>query len=195
MKRKRFYFLILAISVMLVSCNRDDEPKTFRLDPNAKIYIKPSTTAAKAFQAAKSTAVHLTPLEVVKQADVLVFFNDLVSDTRLMATFVGKDTISETPALLRWGTDIIHDTDGYGNYGLQKDFIYGYDMVICRGNFQKTDTIAYIPNSVVKNARDLILQALQDKDTAAVYGHFENAFRFIPITGPEYEILKNRGEN
>jgi hypothetical protein len=191
--KKLIYLLVLALVVM--SCDNSNEPKTFSLDPNAKIYIKASETKAKAFQAVKSKSEHLTALEVVKQADVLVFYNKDLGDSYAMAMFVGKDTVSNPPALLRWATDIIYDTDGYGHYGLTTEFINGHDFVICRGNAQWRDTIAYIPNAVMFEARRLILESLANKDTVSVYIHFQNAFRFIPITGPEYEVLKARGEN
>lgn len=192
--KRLILFLILAVGLVLASCD-NDEPKIFRLNPNATVKIKPEPTVQKIFKAASSNPEHLNPIEIVKQADVLVFYNKDLGDSYAMATFVGKDTVSNPPALLRWATDIIYDTDGYGHYGLQTDFINGKDFVICRGNAQWRDTIAYIPNAVMQNARSLILESLSQKDTAAVYGHFENAFRFLPITGREYVELQKRGEN
>lgn len=196
MKQK---LLLLSVLFIIASCNKNEEQQEiFRLDPNAKVYVKPDVNSVK-FDYAKSSVEHLTPLEVVKQADVLNFYNNLISDTYCTATWVGKDTISETPALLRWGTDIIYDTDGYGHYGLQTDFIYGYDMVICReyrsNSITMYDTLAYIPNSVIINARNAIQEALESRDTAAVYGIFKDAFKFIPITGEEWRELKKQGLN
>jgi hypothetical protein len=179
-------FLLLILAVAITACKKDPEP--FRLDPNAKVYVKPSS------EIQTKSSDHLSPLEVVKQATTLRLYNDIsfpgVFGT---ATWVGKDTISAIPALLRWGTDIIYDTTGNGDYGIQKDFIYGYDMVICRGLYPNYDTIAYIPNAIVLNAREAILLAFEKKDTKSVYELFQEAFRFIPITGAEYKQLKGQG--
>ena len=177
--------------LLFIACESDNSKPKFRLDPNAKVYVKA--------QISSKSADHLTPLEVVKKATVLNFHNDLLSSSYATATWVGKDTISAEPALLRWGKDIIYDTDGYGHYGLQTDFIYGYDMVICSGamvNGQpRYDTLAYIPNANITAAREAILEALEAKDTVAVYGIFKDAFKFTPITGAEWRALKAQGLN
>lgn len=185
--------LILSAAILLMSaCESDNSKPKFRLDPNAKVYVKA--------QISSKSADHLTPLEVVKRATVMNGFNLEVAGTSPITwTWVGKDTISAEPALLRWGTDIIYDTDGYGNYGLQREFIYAFDLVICSGamvNGQpRYDTLAYIPNSNITNARAAIIQAYESKDTSAVYDIFKNAFKFIPITGAEWRALKAQGLN
>ena len=186
---KKLLFIFSIMLLFAVSCE-DDDTKVFKIDPDAKIYVK-AETATK--HATKST---LTPLEVVKQAQYLMGRNDSIApDSPLTWTWVGKDTISEEPALLRWGTDIIYDMTGYGDYGIQYAFINSYDLVICIGNLLPTDTIAYIPNANMINAKALILEAYANQDTAAVYGVFKDAFRFIPITGAEWRTLKAQGLN
>lgn len=177
--------------MIFAACKKDEQPSPFRLDENAKVYVKPRTTLKSDF-IAKSDGVHLTPLEVVKQATTMNGFNDLIGQSYITWMWVGKDTVSEVPALLRWGTDVIFDTDGYGHYGLQREFVYAYDLVICRGVYPNYDTIAYIPNSNMTSARENILKALEAKDTLAVYDIFKNAFKFIPITGAEWKDLKKQ---
>lgn len=186
--------LTIIISVFIFACKKSDEntKEKFKIDPNAKVYVKPNITKSLALNKSKE---HLSYLEVVKQARVLNYYNDLIAESYCNAMWVGKDTVSETPALLRWGTDIIYDTDGYGHYGLQTEFIYGYDMVICKGIHPHYDTIAYIPNVNITNAREAIIEALEAKDTIAVYDIFKNAFKFIPITGSEWKLLKKQGLN
>lgn len=179
--------------LLFIACESDNSKPKFRLDPNAKVYVKGQVSASK-------DANHLTPLEVVKKATVMNGFNLEVAGTSPITwTWVGKDTISAEPALLRWGTDIIYDTDGYGNYGLQREFIYAFDLVICSGamvNGQpRYDTLAYIPNANITAAREAILEALEAKDTVAVYGIFKDAFKFTPITGAEWRALKAQGLN
>lgn len=187
--------LLLSMFFLIASCNNNEEQhEIFRLDPDAKVYVKPGANAAKIIDA-KNVGEHLTPLEVVKQATYLVGYNELISGSEITWTWVGKDTVSAEPALLRCGTDIIYDTDGYGHYGLQTDFIYGHDFIICTGGLNTEDTIAYIPNSNIINARNAIIEALENKDTVAVYDIFKNAFKFIPITGAEWKELKAQGLN
>lgn len=185
---KTIYYLLAAL-LLLGACEDDDE-KSFKIDPDAKIYVKAETSTK---YATKST---LTPLEVVKQAQFLMGHNDSIAgDSPLTWTWVGKDTISEEPALLRWGSDIIYDMTGYGDYGIQYAFINSYDLVICTGDLLPDDTIAYIPNSTMINAKALILEAYGNQDTSAVYSSFKDAFKFIPITGAEWRALKAQGLN
>jgi hypothetical protein len=187
--------LLLSMFFLIASCNNNEEQhEIFRLDPDAKVYVKPDLNAARTI-GAKNVGEHLTPLEVVKQATFLNGYNYDISSTPIIWTWVGKDTISETPALLRWGTDIIYDTDGYGHYGLQTEFINSVDLVICKGEFRLYDTIAYISNNNILTAKAAILEALAEKDTVAVYDIFKNAFKFIPITGAEWKALKAQGLN
>lgn len=190
---KKLLFII-SIMLLFVACEKEEPAKVFRLDPDAKVYVKPSAVS-KGIIDAKNVGEHLTPLEVVKQATFLNGYNFDISNTPIVWTWVGKDTVSETPALLRWGRDIIYDTDGYGHYGLQTEFINSVDLVICRGEFRQYDTIAYIPNSNVIQAKAAILEALAQKDTAAVYAIFKDAFKFIPISGAEWKQLKAQGLN
>jgi hypothetical protein len=189
-------FLILAVTILATGCKRD-EPKVFRLDPNATVKIKPAPTVQKSAQFVKSNSEHLSPLEVVKQTTTLIFHNSMISSSPIYMIWTDnlKDTVSYEPALLRYASDIIYDKTGYGNYGLQTDFIYGSNMVLCKGQHPIYDTIAYIPNSNIVNARTIILSALEAKDTASVYGVFNDAFKFVPITGSEYKELQKKGLN
>lgn len=186
---------IFSLMLLMAACEKDEPKKIFRLDPDAKVYVKPDAGAAKIIDA-KNVGEHLTPLEVVKQATALRGWNyEIAAQSPITWTWVGKDTISETPALLRWGTDIIYDTDGYGHYGLQTEFINSIDLVICKGDYPNYDTIAYIQKANMIAAKTQILEALENKDTVAVYAIFKDSFKFIPITGAEWKQLKAQGLN
>lgn len=187
--------LILLLSVILfASCDKQTDeptPKSFKIDPTAVVYIKAAPVTTKA-----ATAGHLTPLEIVKRATTMRFSNLVLAPNGSDCAGpvgMGRDTISATPAFIRYGTDIINE-DGFGKPYLVPDFIYAYDCVIeiFRSNHD-IDTIAYIPNSCFREAETKIKAALEAKDTTAVYGIFNNAFRFIPITGAEYRQLKKQG--
>jgi len=196
---KKIVFLLTCILLAATACEKNNEPdKVFRLDPDAKIFVKASTDQLKSLD--KASPEHLTPLEVVKQATVLMGYNfDIAPQSPITWAWVGKDTVSAEPALLRWGTDVIYDTDGYGNYGLQTEFINSVDLVICSGGMvdglPKYDTLAYIPNANMANAKEAILEALEARDTTSVYGIFKDAFKFIPITGAEWRTLRAQGLN
>lgn len=183
--------IILFTVLAFTACQKSNETpkKAFHIDPNSTVRFTGEISTK-----ASDTAT-LSPLEVVKQAEYLVGYNDNIASTSVTWTWPGKDTTSAEPALLRWGTDIIYDTTGYGDYGLQKAFIDAYDLVICKGDaINSTDTIAYIPNSTMQNARTAILRALNDHDTTTIYSIFKGAFKFIPITGAEYLQLKQNNQ-
>lgn len=177
--------------MVVASCSKDNV-KSFRINPDAKVYVKPQlTTKSAAFTKAGDQT--LSSLDVVRKATALQGFNSKIADSKLTWEWAGKDTISATPALLRLASDIIYDTDGYGHYGLQMEFIESRDFVICSGKYPAFDTIAYIPNANIISARQQILEAFEAKDTAAVYQIFNNAFRFTPITASAYRELKRQG--
>jgi len=112
-----------------------------------------------------------------------VGYNDETAEQSAVSwTWIGKDTVSETPALLRWGKDIVYDFKGCGGFGIQTKFINSYDLVICTGDLSPIDTIAYISNSNMVEARRKIIDAFVNQDTALIYEVFKNSFKFIPIT-------------
>lgn len=192
--KKALFFIVL--SILFVSCKENDpEVKKFTVDPTAVFYIKPATTQLKT---ALLSDNHLTPLEIVKRATTMRFSNLVLAPNGSDCAGpvgMGRDTVSTTPAFIRYGTDIITN-DGFGKPYLVPDFIYAYDCVIeiFRSNHD-IDTIAYIPNKCFRDAELAIKTALEAKDTASVYGIFQNAFKFIPITGTEYKELKKKGLN
>jgi hypothetical protein len=185
---KRFLFILLICT--LVSCEQE---KAFYLDPTTMLKIKGEKKALNVgSQRISENPEHLTPLEIVKRATNVRCYNAALNATTGLGAaigFAGKDTISEEPALLRYATDILHP-DGY----FIPDFLEAYDMVIevFRTN-NDIDTIAYIPNSVLREAEQKIRQAFDAQDYDEVYNLFYNAFKFRPITGAEYRELKAQG--
>lgn len=191
---KKIIFL-LSVLFTIISCSNDDKPKSFILDNNAKVYIKPITKGQKLSFSSKTSATHLTPLEIVKRATTMRFYNFNVTNSDIASGFAGKDTLSAVPAFLKYGFEIIN-VDGVGKPYVDPLFIGAQDCVIeiFRSN-KDIDTIAYIPNSVFIEAKLKIENALARQDTTAVYEAFKNSFTFIPITGAEYRELKRQGLN
>ena len=182
---------VAVMAIVLVGCGSKDEPKVFKLDPNAMISIRPATGAWKAPYFVKTTDSHLSALEIVKQTAGISFQNlPLFGNQSVDAGFANsqKDTISNPPCLKMWGTSIISQQGLY-----VPDFIESTDLVFCRTsptNYGKRDTVAYIPNAVLRAAELQIKTALEAKDTTAVYRIFNEAFTFTPITGTEWKNLK-----
>ena len=182
--KKLFFFALVAI---LAGCK--DEVKVFQLDPNAMISIRPAGGAFNASMKVKSTEAHLSALEIVKQTTNMSFYNDSVfGESVCYVNFAGRDTINLS--LKRWGADII-DIDG--NY--VSDFIKARDCVFVIIKNDGTpnitfDTVAYIPNSTLRDADKNIKFAYTAKDNETVYSLFDKAFTFTPITGAEWRALK-----
>ena len=60
---------------------------------------------------------------------------------------------------------------------------------------RKPDTLGYIPNSVVMEARKKITEAFNRQDYEECYRLFDNAYKFRPITGEAYRKLLKQGLN
>ena len=185
---------ITAISLLFFSCE-----ETFQLDPNAMISIKPAAGAWNAPQKVKSNdSTHLSAVDIVKQTNKLSFYN--IGQFGNQAVDRGfsqaqRDTISEIPSLKMFGTDIINQKGEY-----HPNFIEGTDCVLVRiinldMPNQIIDTVAYIPNSVIRTAETQIKAAYAALDNEEVYRIFNEAFTFIPITGAEWRTLKANNEN
>lgn len=59
---------------------------------------------------------------------------------------------------------------------------------------QKPDTIAYIPESVRKEALELTTKYYYEGNYTKVYEIFNKAYECVPITGAQYRKLKAEGK-
>lgn len=176
---KKILFFLLAIA--LISCDPKDDPiiDKGQLDPNAMITIRP----AKGVQL-RSTVIGLTALEVVQQASSIHFQTQYLDDIRQESMKVAgrgfnEETMKDysTPALKMLGIDVIN---AQGKY--IRDFTTAKSIFIVKvDNTNKVDTIAYVPDSVISNARPLIEAAYADSNYTEVYRIFNEAFTFLPI--------------
>jgi len=196
--KKLLYLLVLAL--LVVGCEKEPDTKKFSINQNAKVRIEGvQHSSAMRVKADSINPNYLSDLEIVKLADRMYGHNDDVWDKPYNLGWQGKDTISDNPALLRQASDVIADLTGYNEYGLVYEFLDAYDLTISRiankasnpsADKEILDTIAYIPNENIRNAKELILVAWEEKDTTAIYDVFNNAFKFHPITGEEWRALK-----
>ena len=203
--------LLLCVIALFTSCSSDDSDKSHRLDPNATILLNPDKSAfptAHAFTNAAdpddrpedqpgyySTTVpgdQLSPLDIVKQAGGLFFIPP--DDKGGNYTFDPHERDFDTPCLKMWGIDIINQ-EGELVYA----FIDAKDVVVWREhNFDQAteyeDTIAYLPNSVLRDAAPKIKAAYKAGNYEEVYKIFHEAYTFRPITGEQWEELKKKGQ-
>ncbi len=214
---KKLVFLLF-LAPLLMACG-SDTPET---PSNTKGKILPDQLVRiEAAQGVRTRAAEaeytedgeklLTALEVVKQGEVMagIFFNQ--PDTSLIwqpayyhygERGFGdwmRDTVSAVPALLMFSEDILSER------GLQPNYLKAYDVLILgkmkspeRNNkhgFFERDTIAYVPNSVLREAEKKIYKAYADSNYTEVYRLFHEAYKFIPITGKQWQRLKEAGKN
>lgn len=187
---KKLLFITI-VAIAFIGC-KTEEP--FKIDPNAMIYITEQTSAAKIAEAQRVKAEgseHLTGVQIVEQTKEILFVNSLGNWARYFHENQ-RDLTSETPKLMMFATDVITE---YGT--LSEEFITCTDVVLVRWLDDKgtRDTIAYIPNAVLRTAEIAIRDAFGKQDVDACYELFNDAYKFIPITGEEWQALKDAGQN
>lgn len=159
---------------MLMACEKNDIVDKGQLDPNAMIILRPGTGVQL-----RSSVTNLTALEIVQQALNIKwqshwFDNQYRDDaTQIGRGFREDQKDFNIPALKMLGIDIITDEGVY-----YKDFIYGYSVYITDNN---GDSIAYVPDAVINNARPLIEAAFASENYTEVYRLFNEAFTFLPM--------------
>lgn len=220
---KKFFYLILA-AVAFTACN-NDEPVPVnkgKLDPNAFIRIEAQKGVKSR---SKESSGDYSALDIARFGMAMEFYTEWkglekIKEYQSQKTFLNqRDTLSANPALLMFGTDII-DSEGRFN----KSFLFARDVVIFgvrykgklttygdRHSYQEEDpdnsldlliakhgikdTIAYIPNAVMREAQGRIEKAYNEGNYTEVYKLFHETFRFKPITGKKWRELKAQGLN
>ena len=219
---KKFIYILFA-AVAFTACN-NDEPTPIdkgRLDPSAFVRIE----AQKGVKSrSKESTDDYSALDIARFGMAMEFHTEWkglekIKELQLQKTFLNqRDTLSANPALLMFGTDII-DSEGRFN----KSFLFARDVVIFGKRYQgklttygdrqsygddfenslgyligkqgTKDTIAYIPNSVMREAQGRIEKAYNEGNYTEVYNLFHETFRFRPITGRKWRELKAQGLN
>lgn len=169
--------LFLLVGMLLISCNPEDVPETKgKLDPNAMIVIKP----AKGVQL-RSTVTGLTALEIVERATSMKlqmrYFDDLDNGQyKIAGRGFNEETMKDfnIPALKMLGIDVINAQGEYIRDLTTAKSVYITDI--------NGDTLAYVPDDVINNARPLIEAAYAEENYTEVYRLFDEAFTFLPIS-------------
>ncbi|OJV18115.1 MAG: hypothetical protein BGO30_03980 [Bacteroidetes bacterium 41-46] len=179
---KKLLFIIAVI--LIASCEKEPSSKG-KLNPNALISIRP----------AAGVKSNLSAKDIVKNTRNISFYNPAISGTVLTRAFAEAQRDTINVRLLMWGTDIIDQSGRYTG-----DFIEGRDFVFRKSvDMNATppvyDTIAYIPNAIITEARGKIITAFADSNFVEVYRLFDVAFTFTPTSGEEWRALKAAGQN
>lgn len=221
MKKLLFLFAALAFA----ACSSDEpeiKKPNGKLDPSAFIRIEAQKGIKSR---SKESMDDYSALDIARFGMAMEYRSEWswlekVKEYQGQKTFgEQRDTIGESPALLMFGTDII---DSEGRF--HKTFLHARDVVIFgvrykgklttygdRHSYQEEDldnslgvligkqgvkdTIAYIPNAVMREAQGKIEKAFNDSNYTEVYRLFHETFRFRPITGKKWRELKAQGLN
>ena len=194
---EKIYYLFI-IAILATACKVNEPTEPFKLDPLATVNIKPEKGAWKspAMRAKAENPLHLSALDIVKQTTVMQYYNPNIGvgsgKIERMFDKLQRDTISETPSLKMWATDIINDKGEY-----VPEFIEAHDIILIHFHEMTPttarDTIGYIPNSVIRAAQSAVKTAYDDNDPEEVLRLFNEVFIFRPVTGAEYKALKASG--
>ena len=174
--------IYLFVVVLLMAACKGNEPKKKVFDSNAMIVIRGQQGQQGVSPAQRAMIDGLTDLEIVQKAGNIKWTSHWSLNyyekkpVTIARTFGDKDKDFNKPALLMQGVDII----GYdeGKNFLYKGFLYGYDVFITD---TLNDTIAYVPNEVLENARKPVEEAWERGDYDAIYRMFNEAFTFLPV--------------
>jgi len=190
-------FFVLLLAVGLGSCAKDEILPIIKVNATDKIAITEASNLLKngMLRAESLDTIHLSALEIVKQT-YIISFKDTLNGTLTMCgrSFAPeqRDTISETPKLLMWATDVISQS-GELQTGFAGSFLQAKDVVLVRrlnGNDQTFDTIACIRNSVLREAEAKITAAFYANNPDSCRVLFNNAYKYEKCTGEEWRKMK-----
>lgn len=169
MKNLLYLFLF---ALLFTACDKDEtKPTKGKLDPDAMISISPD----ESFNL-KALHIGLTPEEIVRDAysmnfkthwDAGVYREEYLTPNR---GFPDSYKDFDNNILKFWATDIIKE-DGT----LLNLFLKGYDYFILN---EANDTIAYIPNDILRAAETLIEAAYEAGYYDEVYRLFDEAYTY-----------------
>lgn len=168
--------LLLTVMIAMVAC--EDKVKEIdkgKLDPDATILIRPGKGVKT-----RALVSDLTAQQIVEDALVITwqshYFDNKYEEVAKFISrgFNEQQKDFELPALKMLGIDVI---SADGNY--YRDLTYAFDVFIVNTD---RDTIAYVPNQVINDARIAIEAAFADENYTEVYDLFNTAFTFLPIS-------------
>ena len=211
----KVFLLFLTACLSLASCEKDKKG----LDPNAKINV----TGVRSLTKADAGDIPAGGIDGTGITDSLEFITKYAWECCKTASngltprrSFGLD--DDTYYLLRdlennklkfWGSDAV-SSDGLSLGEVVTDYmdivvtvakwpdgtvIMPLGFRVSAEDYEKVtfDTVAYIPNSVVLEARAKITAAFNDGDFDTCYKLFDEAYVFLPTTGAKWRALKQTG--
>lgn len=196
--------LFALVAILFSSCSKDDD-YVFRTDAYVYLPFKGQSKQVafsgdqfRKFKAGSNYSGRTwTAHEIVRRNDVYTCFLDegMTLGVRHCDEEL-RDTINDR--LLWQATDIL-TADGR----LSKCFIYAKNMFFTVGDIvggednardnPKLDTVGYIPNATIIEARKHIEELYDAEKYDEIYEYFHHAFEIIPCTGSEYKALVEQG--
>ena len=183
---KKTILMLVLVGVALTACEKKNEPYQFK--GTEQIYLN-GVDQPKL----KSTTKQYTVAEIVRNEYV-----QLVNSMQTRGFAEGqRDTINNR--LMMWADDILTV-----NGEILYEFIgqTNTHLIIPNGELDpsgllgfKWDTVGYIPQSVIDNARVQIETLYEQERYDEIYELFHTAFVFYPCTGEEYKQIVANGGN
>lgn len=177
--KKTILMLVLA-GVALAACEKKDEPYQFK--GTEQIYL--NGVEQPKF---KSTTTQHSLYEILREPELYlnVRFEGETADRYRHFSAEQRDTVNNR--LLMFSTDILTE-EGELIY----DFISSTNMFFY---YSTGDTVGYIPQSVIDNAREQIEALYAQERFDEIYELFHTAFTFYTCTGEEYKQIVANGGN
>ena len=201
---KKNIILTLLFTAALAACSDDDS----RFRGNfSNVYINGHASANKSAQ--EKMTVHEILLKGNLTLAAMLYINP--QDSSLTTGFgcgfgLNHPILGECDDYYKHNIDTVNDRlIMLGSYIIENEQLYQYGGVFLKGrnyilewhndpeDWAKTDTVGYIPNSVIEAAQIEILDLWKEGKIDEMYEVFNNSFYFIPCTGEEFRTqIKER---
>ena len=181
---RKFLLMLFCVCVCFTSCKEDDNNK---FDCNHRLYINGVNKANKAVRYENLSAEEIVRIDSVWLRSE---YNGVILTLLFEFSLGNIDTLNNRFAMqagyINNGT---YDNIFFSlrNYYLSK-LIYGEN-----GEFLGIDTLAYIPNKQITDAKAKIDSLFPLEKWSEIYEIFNNAFTFIPCTNAELRELEKQG--
>lgn len=182
---------ILGIIAITLACNKRDDNKddTILLDSNATLSVNLNTNIVKSRAYSKEDSSLLKNIIKTAYEQSMYDFSLYKKDTYLSINDKFRDTTNLR--FLFWGIAVI--VPAYGTLETQLGCLGSTSvniLFIKNGNTPlQADTIAYIPNAIVKSIHKRIKTAFNAKDYKECYRIFDSEYIAYPCTGEQYRKL------
>lgn len=178
----------MVMALTAIACERHKTEKQ-ELRPGSVAYLNYYKNITKS-----ESDQHLSPLEIVKRAGCIAYQAYNIELNQCEQAYAGLGETLQDTINIRIGfwADWIIDSK---NHCINPIMMRGCDMVIIGvvADLDINDTIAYVPNQVMRECEHIIQKAFDEGDYNKAYKTVEEMYVFKPITGLEWRELKKQG--